>query len=123
MRAARSGADDGHRTRDIDLGRVALYQLSYIRKAPDPCPTGPLGVMWHGIRALPPCGRPAIGVVEKAVSVWRRVLYAQRMPPQFIGILKPDHARQSRSDLTKLDAHGGVIEMPGEADQRAIHRH
>lgn len=26
-----TGADDGTRTRNIDLGRVALYQLSYIR--------------------------------------------------------------------------------------------
>jgi hypothetical protein len=25
------GADDEARTRDIDLGKVALYQLSYIR--------------------------------------------------------------------------------------------
>ena len=25
------GADDETRTRDIDLGKVALYQLSYIR--------------------------------------------------------------------------------------------
>jgi hypothetical protein len=25
------GADDEIRTRDIDLGKVALYQLSYIR--------------------------------------------------------------------------------------------
>jgi hypothetical protein len=27
------GADDETRTRDIDLGKVALYQLSYIRTA------------------------------------------------------------------------------------------
>src|SRR6478735_6535141 len=27
------GADDEARTRDIDLGKVALYQLSYIRSA------------------------------------------------------------------------------------------
>jgi hypothetical protein len=26
------GADDEIRTRDIDLGKVALYQLSYIRR-------------------------------------------------------------------------------------------
>ncbi len=26
-----TGADDEIRTRDIDLGKVALYQLSYIR--------------------------------------------------------------------------------------------
>ena len=37
----RCGADDEIRTRDIDLGKVALYQLSYIR-APEPegLPTG-----------------------------------------------------------------------------------
>ena len=28
----RSGADDETRTRDIDLGKVALYQLSYVRR-------------------------------------------------------------------------------------------
>jgi hypothetical protein len=28
------GADDEIRTRDIDLGKVALYQLSYIRASP-----------------------------------------------------------------------------------------
>ena len=32
--AGRDGAGDGTRTRDIDLGKVALYQLSYSR-APD----------------------------------------------------------------------------------------
>ena len=29
--AEEHGADDETRTRDIDLGKVALYQLSYIR--------------------------------------------------------------------------------------------
>ena len=29
------GADDEIRTRDIDLGKVALYQLSYIRRTPE----------------------------------------------------------------------------------------
>ena len=29
------GADDEARTRDIDLGKVALYQLSYIRMSPE----------------------------------------------------------------------------------------
>ena len=28
----KSGAGDGTRTRDIDLGKVALYQLSYSRR-------------------------------------------------------------------------------------------
>jgi hypothetical protein len=28
-----NGADDEIRTRDIDLGKVALYQLSYVRTA------------------------------------------------------------------------------------------
>ena len=28
-----NGADDGTRTRDPDLGKVVLYQLSYIREA------------------------------------------------------------------------------------------
>ena len=31
-----SGADDEIRTRDIDLGKVALYQLSYIRTTGEP---------------------------------------------------------------------------------------
>jgi hypothetical protein len=29
--SSRNGAGDGIRTRDIDLGKVALYQLSYSR--------------------------------------------------------------------------------------------
>src|SRR4029079_18278786 len=32
----RLGADDETRTRDIDLGKVALYQLSYMRVASGP---------------------------------------------------------------------------------------
>ncbi len=28
------GADDEARTRDLNLGKVALYQLSYVRSAP-----------------------------------------------------------------------------------------
>ena len=31
---AKGGAGDGARTRDIDLGKVALYQLSYSRLQP-----------------------------------------------------------------------------------------
>ena len=31
VRFAKFGAGDGIRTRDIDLGKVALYQLSYSR--------------------------------------------------------------------------------------------
>ena len=29
------GAEDGARTRDLNLGKVALYQLSYFRIAPE----------------------------------------------------------------------------------------
>lgn len=41
----RNGASDGIRTRDPDLGKVVLYQLSYARKYPchvgvDGCPMG-----------------------------------------------------------------------------------
>jgi hypothetical protein len=28
-------ADDGSRTRDLELGKLALYQLSYVRAGPD----------------------------------------------------------------------------------------
>jgi hypothetical protein len=28
----RSQADDGSRTRDLELGKLALYQLSYVRR-------------------------------------------------------------------------------------------
>jgi hypothetical protein len=31
VQSGENGADDEIRTRDIDLGKVALYQLSYIR--------------------------------------------------------------------------------------------
>ncbi len=36
-----TGADDEARTRDLNLGKVALYQLSYVRTAPDRLP--PIG--------------------------------------------------------------------------------
>ncbi len=31
MLKATKGADDGLRTRDLQLGKLALYQLSYVR--------------------------------------------------------------------------------------------
>ena len=31
-------ADDEARTRDLNLGKVALYQLSYVRLLPQGCP-------------------------------------------------------------------------------------
>ncbi|BCM68234.1 hypothetical protein EASAB2608_03568 [Streptomyces sp. EAS-AB2608] len=34
MTGALTGADDEARTRDLNLGKVALYQLSYVRVAP-----------------------------------------------------------------------------------------
>ncbi len=34
-RCTKSGADDEIRTRDLNLGKVALYQLSYVRKVTD----------------------------------------------------------------------------------------
>ena len=36
-------ADDGARTRDLNLGKVALYQLSYIRAATQQSLTKPAG--------------------------------------------------------------------------------
>ena len=33
IRLAFSGAENGARTRDLNLGKVALYQLSYFRKS------------------------------------------------------------------------------------------
>ena len=36
MLSALHGADDGARTRYLHLGKVALYQMSYIRKYGDP---------------------------------------------------------------------------------------
>ena len=32
-------ADDGIRTRDPNLGKVVLYQLSHVRVRPGDCPT------------------------------------------------------------------------------------
>jgi hypothetical protein len=37
--ALNDGAGDGIRTRDIDLGKVALYQLSYSRPTENPIVT------------------------------------------------------------------------------------
>lgn len=40
---AKPGADDEIRTRDIQLGKLTLYQLSYIRARPERTPTaGPM---------------------------------------------------------------------------------
>ena len=36
-------ADDEARTRDLNLGKVALYQLSYVRLLP----FGPFGLSWR----------------------------------------------------------------------------
>ena len=41
--AAPNGAGDGTRTRDIQLGRLELYQLSYARLAPTPRRLSPRG--------------------------------------------------------------------------------
>jgi hypothetical protein len=42
---AQSGAGDGIRTRDIDLGKVALYQLSYSRSMEIPFSQYPGGAV------------------------------------------------------------------------------
>ena len=34
MRTSLVKADDGSRTRDLELGKLALYQLSYVRRVP-----------------------------------------------------------------------------------------
>ena len=40
MGTGSNGAGDGIRTRDIDLGKVALYQLSYSRSTENPILNG-----------------------------------------------------------------------------------
>ncbi len=37
MERAQNGAGDGVRTRDPELGKLVLYQLSYTRKPPEVC--------------------------------------------------------------------------------------
>ena len=37
MERAGNGAGDGVRTRDPELGKLVLYQLSYTRKPPEVC--------------------------------------------------------------------------------------
>jgi hypothetical protein len=39
--AFRTGAGNGIRTRDPQLGKLMLYQLSYSRETPSICPEGP----------------------------------------------------------------------------------
>ena len=52
LRPRRDGAGDGIRTRDINLGKVALYQLSYSRLPVDP------------FSLAPDCGvKPPVGLV------------------------------------------------------------
>ena len=43
-RSTDSRADNGTRTRGLDLGKVALYQLSYVRKVLLPVPVGDVGI-------------------------------------------------------------------------------
>ena len=41
-------ADDEARTRDLNLGKVALYQLSYVRLLPRSCPRRTTETVAHG---------------------------------------------------------------------------
>ena len=43
----RKGADDGLRTRDLQLGKLALYQLSYVRVREDFSMPGTALVTWE----------------------------------------------------------------------------
>jgi hypothetical protein len=43
----RDGADDGLRTRDLQLGKLALYQLSYVRVRDDFSMPGTALVTWE----------------------------------------------------------------------------
>ena len=43
----RNGADDGLRTRDLQLGKLALYQLSYVRVREDFSMPGTALVIWE----------------------------------------------------------------------------
>jgi hypothetical protein len=53
------GAGDGIRTRDIDLGKVALYQLSYSR------------ALWKTARAKPcPIGKTPFSVTNIPAVKW-----------------------------------------------------
>ena len=46
IRKGKNGAGDGIRTRDINLGKVALYQLSYSRiKGPDWSPVSDIDIV------------------------------------------------------------------------------
>ncbi len=42
MTGLKNGADDGSRTRDLELGKLALYQLSYVRLMRSYNPSGAL---------------------------------------------------------------------------------
>ena len=46
-------ADDGGRTRDLELGKLALYQLSYVRTAADSTGTG-LALPHHALARAQP---------------------------------------------------------------------
>ena len=62
-------AEDGARTRDLNLGKVALYQLSYFR-APPIIPVGP-GASSGGqtpVDPKPPSPRSERGSVEDSTS-------------------------------------------------------
>ncbi len=66
MTCSKGGAGDGIRTRDIDLGKVALYQLSYSRFGEFYCRAWPRGVSIQRTRCCiawmcsGPLGSPAV---------------------------------------------------------------
>ncbi len=49
------GADDGSRTRDLELGKLSLYQLSYVRNREAYCRTGVARAANHPDYAREPC--------------------------------------------------------------------
>ncbi len=53
--AFETGADDEARTRDLNLGKVALYQLSYVRIASDRL--SPIGA-WSSLPDAEGCSVP-----------------------------------------------------------------
>ena len=61
------GAGDGIRTRDIQLGRLELYQLSYTRPALDDRPTRMVGR--EGFEPSKPEGRQIYSLMRLAASL------------------------------------------------------
>ena len=82
----RRGAEDGAQTRDPQLGRLVLYQLSYFRRSLCAiCPRGAAGIRRSLVRAFAAALR--IEDYPKAAAKVHIIFESQKLFPFFLSIL------------------------------------